>query len=231
MKDGDCTKFAEEVESKTPVNYRKKNINKIEKLLRKAILKAANKHIRKKKITETTKCYLTEEIREEIKKRNQLRKTVAVNREEWIESCKKVAELIKKENSDRWKEYVSELNRKSDSREIFKTVRAIDGKNLPRKDNEVLEVNGKSYISDKQKAEQFAKTYRSFSKLPTRKGDRKIRKAVRKERKVDRVLEECEGDFTMKEMLQVISETSNNKASGSDDIPYEMIKRLGPRAL
>ena len=35
----------------------------------------------------------------------------------------------------------------------------------------------------------------------------------------------------MKEMLQVISETSNNKASGSDDIPYEMIKRLGPRAL
>jgi len=56
-----------------------------------------------------------------------------------------------------------------------------------------LEIDGKAYISDKHKAEKFAKTYRSFSKLPTRKED-------------------------------------NNRAAGRDDIPYEMIKNLGPKA-
>lgn len=52
---------------------------------------------------------------------------------------------------------------------------------LPRKDNEVLEVNGVAYISDKDKAEQFAKTYRSFSKLPARKRDRRIKRKIWKE--------------------------------------------------
>jgi hypothetical protein len=206
LKDADWTKFSDEVERKIPANYKKKNINKVEKLLRKAIIKAANKHIRKKKVTENTKSYLTDEIKEEIKKRNHLRKTIASNREEWIESCKKVSDMINKEKSDRWKEYVEGLNRNTDSREIFRTVRAIDGKCLPRKDNEALEVNGKVYVSDKQKAEQFAKTYRAFDKLPNRKEDRKIRKVVRKQRKALRVPKECEGGISMEEMMQVSSD-------------------------
>ena len=68
MKDGEWTKFTCEVEKTIPVNYRKKDINKVEKLLRKTIIKAANKYIKKKKITEKTKSYLTEDIKEEIKK-------------------------------------------------------------------------------------------------------------------------------------------------------------------
>ena len=231
LKDADWEKFREEVENNIPVNYKKKNINKIEKLLRKNIIKAANKHIRKKKITDDTKSYLTEEIKAEIRKRNQLRKTLSANRGEWIEACKKVAEMIKQEKTDRWQEYVETLNRKSDSREIFQTIRAIDGQIPQRKDNEVLEVDGKAYVTDKQKAEQFAKTYRSFSKLPKSKEDRKIRKALWNQKKVMRVSEESEREIIMEEMTQVIGESSNNKASGSDDIPYEMIKQLGPKAL
>ena len=231
LKDADWEKFRNEVENNIPKNYKKKNINKIEKLLRKNIIKAANKHIRKKKVTENTKSYLTEEIKLEIRNRNQLRKTLASNRDEWIEACRRVAQMIKQEKSDRWKEYVQNLNRKSDSREIFRTVRAIDGQTPQRKDNEVLEVDGKTYVTDKQKAEKFAKTYRSFSKLPKRKEDRKIRKTLWKQKKVKRVLEKSECELTMEEMMQVISEASNNKASGSDDIPYEMIKQLGPKAL
>ena len=230
LKDGDWAKFTEAVEQKIPANYAKKNINKMEKILRKAITKAANKYIRKKKVTENTKCYLTEEIRAEIKKRNTLRKTVAANRDEWIESCKNVAKMIKDEKTNRWKDYLTRINGKSDSREIFRTVRAIDGKYVPRKENEVLEVEGKIYISDRQKAEQFAKTYRKFSKLEKRKEDRKIRKIVRRQWKTSRTMEECEQDLTMKELVDVIQDASMNKASGNDDIPYEMIKRLGSKA-
>ena len=96
---------------------------------------------------------------------------------------------------------------------------------MQRKENEVLEVEGKIYISDRQKAEQFAKTYRKFSKLEKRKEDRKIRKIVRRQWKTSRTMEECEKDLTMKELVDVIRDASMNKASGNDDIPYEKIKR------
>ena len=54
MSKADWTKFREDVDNEIPVRYRKKNINKVEKLLRKAILKSANRHIGKKKITGST---------------------------------------------------------------------------------------------------------------------------------------------------------------------------------
>lgn len=44
-------------------------------------------------------------------------------------------------------------------------------------------------------------------------------------------LEEAEQDITRTEMMRAIKEASNGKAAGSDDIPYEMVKNLGPRAL
>ena len=122
------------------------------------------------------------------------------------------------------------MDRTSNTKKIFQTVRAIDGKAQPRKDNEVLEVGGIAYISDKDKAEQFAKTYRTFSKLKARKSDRKIKRTIRKAHKEKRELEEAEKDITMTEMLRAIRESSNGKAAGTDDIPYEMIKHLGPRA-
>ena len=226
LKDADWASYREEIERNIPRNYKKRNVNKVEKLFRRVILKAANKHIGKKKVTDNSKCYLTQEVRDQITIRNRLRKTVKDNREEWIESCRKVASLIKEEKEKKWKEYVANLSRTSDTRKIFQTARAIDGKVLPRKENEVLEVNGTAYITDKDKAEQFAKTYRSFSKLKARKSDRKIKRAIRRQHKAKRVLEESE----MTEMLRAIREASNGKAAGSDDIPYELVKNLGPIA-
>ena len=230
LKEANWDSYRKEIEKSIPLHYGRKNINKVEKKLRKIIIKSANKHITKKKVTVNNKCYLTDEIKKEIKKRNKLRRTLAINREEWIAACRKVAEMIKSEKESRWREYVSELSKKSDAREIFRTVRAIDGKIAPRKENEVLEIDGKAYISDKHKAEKFAKTYRSFSKLPTRKEDRKIKKVIRRQYHARRVLEESEQDITKGEMMRAIREASNNRAAGRDDIPYEMIKNLGPKA-
>ena len=175
---------------------------------------------RNKKITENTKSYLTPEVKEEIKRRNALRKTLSRdNRQDWIDSCQKVSEMIRLEKEKRWKQYVEEMDRTSNTKKIFQTVRAIDGKAQPRKDNEVLEVGGIAYISDKDKAEQFAKTYRTFSKLKARKSDRKIKRTIRKAHKEKRELEEAEKDITMTEVLRAIREASNGKAAGTEDIP------------
>ena len=61
-------------------------VNKLERKLRKAMVSVANKHVGKKKITQHTKRWLTEEIKEAISNRNELRKTVCQNRQQWIES-------------------------------------------------------------------------------------------------------------------------------------------------
>ena len=105
------------------------------KKFRKIILKAANHHIGKKKVSPQNRCEMTTEIKEAIKKRNRLRKTVGRNREQWIKACQETATLVKNEKERRWKEYVESLDRKTDGREIWKTIRAIDGRCPPQNRN------------------------------------------------------------------------------------------------
>ena len=199
--------------------------------MRKAILKAANKHVRKRKITQRTRACITPEIKTMIERRNKLKKDVGRNRKDYIRVSKKVVEMMREEKSTRWKDYVDQLSQKSDAREIFRTIRALDGRVQPQNRNEVLEVDGISHITDSAKAEQFAKTYRRFAKLPVRKSDRQFKKKIRRyAKRKDTILEESEKDISMEEMDRVILAMGNNKAPGRDDIPYEFVRHLGPKA-
>ena len=231
LKDANWEAFAREVEAQIPSHYIRKNVNKMEKRLRKAILKAANKHVRKRKITQTTRACITPEIKTMIERRNKLKKDVGRNRKDYIRVSKKVVEMMREVKSARWMDYVDQLSQKSDVREFFGTIRALDGRVQPQNRNEVLEVDGVSHTTDSAKAEQFAKTYRRFSKLPVRKSDRQVRKKIwRHAKRKDTILEESEKDISMEEMDRVIMAMSNNKAPGRDDIPYEFIRHLGPKA-
>ena len=78
-----------QVEDKVPNDYKEMDIEKHEEKTREIIIEAANRHIGKKKITTENKAWLTPEIREAIKERNRLRKTLIDNREEWTEAGSK----------------------------------------------------------------------------------------------------------------------------------------------
>ena len=191
LDDADWESFSKEVDQQLPKEYKRKNINKFEKRLRKTIIKAANKHIGKKIVGNTRKATITPEIKEAIQERNTLKKTLPQNRQSWIDACKKVNELSNKQKEKEWKEYVETLDRTSDSRKIWNTIRAMDGRTTTQNTNEVLEVEGKCYVSDQSKAKQFAKTYRGFSRLPTRKEDRKLRRNNRKRMKTTSEKQDC----------------------------------------
>ena len=222
--------FTSEVDRLIPKIYPATSLNKLEKKLRKAIIKSAKKHVGKKKITVKSKSFITPEIKAAIHQRNQLRDTIGQNRDEWIKACTDTAEMIREEKKARWVEYVETLDRTTDSRKVWRTIRGLDGRRAPENRNEVLEVDGVAYVEDKDKAEQFAKTYRSFAKLPVRKKDRKIRKKNRRMSKIKSAAQECERDLTMQEMTRAIGQTKANKAAGEDEIPYEFIRHLGPKA-
>ena len=198
LKDANWEAFARDVDTQIPSHYIRKHVNKMEKRLRKAILKAANKHVRKRKITQRTRACITPEIKTMIERRNKLKKDVGRNRKDYIRVSKKVVEMMREEKSTRWKDYVDQLSQKLDAREIFRTICALDGRVQPQNRNEVLEVDGISHITDSAKAEQFAKTYRRFAKLPVRKSDRQLKKKIRRyAKRKDTILEELENDISM----------------------------------
>ena len=231
MSEADWENFQKDIENKIPKNYQRMKIDRLEKKLRKNILKSANKNIGKKKVSYQSKPWMTSEIKEAIRKRNELRKTVSQNREEWIEACRTTSELVTERKKEMWRDYVESINATTSSSQIWKTFRAMDGRRPPDRSNEVLEVDDTTYVDDKDKAKQFAKTYKGFAKLPVRKEDRKLRRYIRKRMKQHtHVPEESEQDITMKELDRAIDEAKNNKAAGEDDIPYEFLKNLGPLA-
>ena len=106
----------------------------------------------------------------------------------------------------------------------------MDGRFPSQKKNEVLEVDGIGYVDNRDKAEQFAKTYRGFARLPTRHSDRALRRRNRELNQKQPGNQGCEQPVMMQEMLRVIDLSKNNKAAGDDNIAYELIKHLGPNA-
>ena len=65
---------------------------------------------------------MTDEIKEAISKRNQLRRRIPASRGEWIQACRDTARLIKEEKEKRWKDYVEEIDSQTDGRKIWRTM-------------------------------------------------------------------------------------------------------------
>ena len=82
LETADWEKYTNDVESKIPKEYSRMNFNKLERKLRKAMLDSAKKNIGKKKVTIKSKPWMTEEIKEAIKNRKELRKEIGHKREE-----------------------------------------------------------------------------------------------------------------------------------------------------
>ena len=141
--------------------------------------------------------------------------------------------MIKEEKTRIWKKYVSELDMTKKPGDVWKTIRSLDGKNPPSKKNEVLTIGKDAYITDLDKANEFTKTYKSFSILPVCKSDRKLRRTVRKNFKNNRrpeIPDPSEDKIRMHELERALKATDSNKAAGEDQIPYEFLTHLGPKA-
>ena len=104
----------------------------------------------------------------------------------------------------------------------------MDERRPPDKKNEVLEVGGTAYVEDRDKANQFAKTYKQFSLIPITREDKEFRKQVRRKTQIT-TDDPSETDITMEELERVIDGAGLNKAAGADRIPYEFMKHYGPK--
>ena len=85
MKESDWGRFKNDIEQDISSKYHTRDVNKLEKKFRKLITSASNNSIGKKKISNNTKPWMTTEIKDLVKVRNEPRKTVQQNRGEWIQ--------------------------------------------------------------------------------------------------------------------------------------------------
>jgi hypothetical protein len=144
LEDANWEKFTCKVEESisAPEEYSEMSTNELEEELRRVIMEAANQHVGHKKIKPDDKVWMTAEVKEAIKRRNELRKNIAGNREEWIKASREVSEKIKEEKERRWKASGEDLERKTNPKVVWNTIRNMDGRRAPPNKNEVLEVDG-----------------------------------------------------------------------------------------
>jgi hypothetical protein len=233
---GDMDGFRDQMEAELPRNYDKKSVYKIERIWQRQCKKVGNKTVKKKRMTAASTPKMNEEIKKEIKQRDKDRaetKQTMAGKAKWIKQCTKVKGLVMEEKRKRWKEFVDQLDSVTNPREVYRTIRNLDGRFVPRRDNEVLVIGGKGIIDDVGKANAFAKTCKTVSIIPRNKQDRIIKRANRKflqerPKQKDKQAEECK--ITMSELNNAIDDSKKNKAPGEDDIPYEFYKKLGSRA-
>ena len=132
--------------------------------LNNAILEAAKKYIGRVKASTNDKVWLTREIREQIKLRNNLRKNIANNRQEWITACRKVNDMIRSKKEEHWKTFLEDSEASANPNKIWNAIKALSGKATGNTRNESLIHEGKEFITSKSKANAFMNRYAEISR-------------------------------------------------------------------
>ncbi len=85
------------------------NLRRRIRVLNRAMISAAAKHVGKSKPGRKTKPWSTPALRDAIKQRNILRRTVQSNRVEYLVACGEVRRLSEEARRAKWKEFLADL--------------------------------------------------------------------------------------------------------------------------
>ena len=197
--------------------------------LNNAILEAAQKYIGRVKASTNDKVWLTREIREQIKLRNNLRKNIANNRQEWITACRKVNDMIRSKKEEHWKTFLEDSEASANPNKIWNAIKALSGKATGNTRNESLIHEGKEFITSKSKANAFMNRYAEISRTHIPKQER-CKKLLRKRLNSPTVPDQSTVPFTEIELSNAIDSAKAKGAPGEDQISPRFIKALGPLA-
>ena len=121
-----------------------------------------------------------------------------------------------------WKNYVSKLNAKTPTSQIWQKIRKINGKYTP-KPYPNLRIDQKIITSPNEVANAFAEYYASIS---TAKHQHRIPQKINQN--VNNGNADINLDFTMRELEESIRQLEEGKSTGEDQIENTMIKQLPP---
>ena len=140
-------------------------------------------------------------------------------------------DLIDQTKKEKWKDFISTLNHKTDSKTIWNTIRKFHGKPFTR--TNTLIANNIRYTDNKQKAEILTNEYVKISSDQSYSREF-INNKRENEPLIDINFEHMitldndkahNSNFSMKELKTALN-SKKNSAPGADTIHYEMIKQL-----
>ena len=139
-------------------------------------------------------------------------------------------EIIRITNEHRrktWRQFVDTLDHRSDPSKLWITIKAIDGKSLPKAENEAITFDDSQVSPPKRIANYFKRQF-TISKLGRHISSRETR-LVSREIKWKSLISAV--TFTTDQVITGISNCSNTKAFGYDKLSIFHLKNLGPRAF
>ncbi len=136
------------------------------------LLKAAKKHVRKSKTGRYTKPQSTSELREAIKKRNGLRRTITGNRADYVEACAETRKLPELVRYKKWEECLADLDNNPDPASKRRTIKSLSRTPLSTIFVESLVHKSRTVITNKGKANAFMKEYAAVNHLRVNKEER-----------------------------------------------------------
>ena len=197
-----------------------------EKILRTILLKAASHHI------PTVRHRLHEEpvpaeILDVMTRRDDLRKRYRTS-PELPRLNKDIQKRICEHNRQKWRDFVENMDHKTDITKLWRTIKGIDGRAKRTAENEAISFNGISFSSSTQLAAKFNKQFNT-SKLVGRHSSSRETQLVTRETK--RKPMEMAETFTADIVTRAIKSCRNSKKFGPDKLSIFHLKNLGPRAI
>ena len=197
-------------------------------------LDAARRHVGRRPVDPNRKTWLTAEVRAAIRERNALRRQIGTRRQDWIQACRRVRELIREAKERQWHHFVEGLEWDTDCAKVWRVIRSLSDAPRSRGErNEVLVHNGKAYLPGRQKAEAFARHYASVSRLRCSKPERSRARAAQRMVREYGESEDAGAEsspFSLDELSRALQHMKARAAGGEDGIAPRFLKALGPVA-
>ena len=194
----------------------------------------ARKTVGKVKPGKRPRPWMTPKVREAIRQRNKLRRSIGTQRTEWLDACKTAQDAIREAKADIWRRVLEESSNSPDDSKLWKTIKSLKGTPECNSPNEAMTHNGRLITCNRRKADIFALHYAQVSSLKmskeNRDENRRLKQHLSRWRNSDSFLGE-EKDFTATELRSAIASMKPKGAPGPDDIPPTFLKHLGPTAF
>ena len=219
----DWTHFMEEIESSLQDTEPPSNIHLANKTFTDLLLNADKHHIPKGKIKPNLKL-LPENIRQQIKERNQIRASCRTD-PQLQDLNRQIDKSIQDHRIAIWKEHLDDnWDHRQNSHKLWKTISGLSNKKPADRPNQVMYFNGKTASNSKEKAKNFNKQFINST----------LHKTYRTNRTIDREISKLSGPeilITEEMTAKAIKSSNNNNSTGPDNINIQHLKHLGPIAL
>ena len=125
-----------------------------------------------------------------------------------------------------WREFVENLDHRTDSTKLWRTIKGIDGKSKQTEEIEAITFTGRSHTSPKLIANSFNRQF-TTSRLGKHSSSRRTRHVSKDIKRMS--LEQAES-FTSDQVTSTIKSCRSSRVYGPDTLSIFHLKNLGPLA-